>query len=244
MESLKFKDRVIIVTGGTRGIGFETCRLLAEKCAVVYACARHKVFPEEISENVVFHYLDVTDASSCETLVHDVIAERGHIDGLVADAGITRDALTSKMTHEMFDDVINVNLKGIFNIVKPVAAIMDQQEAGSIVTVSSIVGEYGNIGQANYAASKAGIIAMTKSWAKEFARKGKQIRVNSVAPGYTLTDMLKTVPQNLLDRFSSQTMLKRLGRPEEVARAICFLLSDDASYITGTVLDVNGGMRL
>lgn len=240
----QFKDKVIVVTGGTRGIGFATCSKLADKGAFVYACARHDSFQSEISDRVIFHCLDVTDAASCEKLVQDVIAASGHIDGLVADAGITRDALTSKMTGEMFDEVIDVNLKGIFNIVKPVAAVMDQQGSGSIVTVSSIVGEQGNIGQANYAASKAGIIAMTKTWAKEFARKGKQIRVNSVAPGYTLTDMLKTVPPKLLDKFSGQTMLKRLGQPEEIAKAICFLLSDDASYITGTVLDVNGGMSL
>ena len=240
----QFKDKVIVVTGGTRGIGFATCSELADKGAVVYACARHDSFQSEISDRVIFHCLDVTDAASCEKLVQDVMAASGHIDGLVADAGITRDALTSKMTGEMFDEVIDVNLKGIFNIVKPVAAVMDQQGGGSIVTVSSIVGEQGNIGQANYAASKAGIIAMTRTWAKEFARKGKQIRVNSVAPGYTLTDMLKSVPPKLLDKFSGQTMLKRLGKPEEIAAAICFLLSDDASYITGTVLDVNGGMCL
>ena len=121
---------------------------------------------------------------------------------------------------------------------------MEKQGSGTIITVSSIVGEYGNIGQANYAASKAGIIGMSKSWAKEFARKGIPIRVNIVAPGYILTDMVTTVPQRLLESFANQTMLKRLGRPEEVAEVICFLSSDSASYITGTVIDVNGGMRI
>ena len=121
---------------------------------------------------------------------------------------------------------------------------MEKHGSGTIVTVSSIVGEYGNIGQANYAASKAGIIGMSKSWAKEFARKGIPIRVNIVAPGYILTDMVTTVQQRLLESFANQTMLKRLGRPEEVAEVICFLSSDSASYITGTVIDVNGGMRI
>jgi len=240
----QFDGKVIIVTGGTRGIGFAACRELAYRGAVVYACARHGNFQSETGSGIIYHSLDVTDPQSCGQLVKDVIAASGRVDGLVADAGITRDALTSKMTGEMFDEVIGVNLRGVFNIVKPVAAVMDRQESGSIVTVSSIVGEQGNIGQANYAASKAGIIAMTRSWAKEFARKGKQIRVNSVAPGYTMTDMLKTVPRKLLEEFSSRTMLKRLGQPDEIAKAICFLLSDDASYITGTVLDVSGGMCL
>ena len=121
---------------------------------------------------------------------------------------------------------------------------MEKQGGGAIITVGSIVGEFGNIGQANYAASKAGMIGMSKSWAKEFARKGIPVRVNVVAPGYILTDMLKTVPKDLLEKFENQTMLKRLGRAEEVAEVIAFLASDAASYITGTVIDVNGGMRL
>ena len=121
---------------------------------------------------------------------------------------------------------------------------METHGGGAIVTVSSIVGQYGNIGQANYAASKAGVIGMSKSWAKEFARKGAPVRVNVIAPGYIMTDMLKTVPEELLNKFAEQTMLKRLGKPEEVAEVIAFLCSDAASYITGAVIDVNGGMRL
>ena len=148
------------------------------------------------------------------------------------------------MTESDFDNVIKTNLTGIFNLVKFIGPYMEMQGGGSIVTVSSIVGESGNIGQANYAASKAGIIGMSKSWAKEFARKGIPVRVNTVAPGYILTDMVKTVPEHLLSQFAGQTMLKRLGNPEEVAAAISFLCSDAASYITGSVLDVNGGMRL
>lgn len=236
------KDKIAIVTGGTKGIGYETCLKLAEECKTVYACARNPVTFKQ--ENIVFCKLDVTNNESCSNLVNKIINEVGRIDILVADAGITSDALTVKMTDDAFDRVVETNLKGIFNIVKYVGPFMEKQGFGSIVTVSSIVGEYGNIGQANYAASKAGIIGMSKSWAKEFARKGSQVRVNAVAPGYIMTDMLKTVPENLLAQFASQTMLKRLGQPEEIAEVISFLCSDKASYITGTVIDINGGMRL
>lgn len=240
--NLQLQDKVIIVTGGTKGIGLETCKLLANEFAVVIACGRNKRDFEE--SNIHYHHLDVTDIQECESLVNEVYEEYGKIDGLVVDAGITNDALTIKMSEEAFDSVINTNLKGAFNIVKPVSAKMAAQKEGAIVTVSSVVGEFGNIGQANYAASKAGLIGMSKSWAKEFARKGEKIRVNVVAPGYIMTDMLKTVPQDLLDKFSGMTMLKRLGQPEEIAKVIAFLLSDCSSYITGAVVDANGGMRL
>ena len=121
---------------------------------------------------------------------------------------------------------------------------MEEKGYGNIVNISSVVGEYGNIGQANYAATKAGVIGLTKTWAKEFARKGANVRVNCIAPGYTMTDILKTVPQELLDKFAKMTMLGRLGQPEEIAKACLFLVSDDSSYVTGHVLSVNGGMRL
>jgi len=236
------QDKVVIITGGTSGIGLATAKEMAEKGAVVYACARRE--KQFDNPNIFYHELDVTSGSSCEKLFKDIVAERGKIDVLVADAGITCDKLTVKMSDEAFDSVINTNLKGVFNMVRFVGPYMEQQGWGSIVTVSSIVGEYGNIGQANYAASKAGLIGMSKSWAKEFARKGIPVRVNAVAPGYILTDMVKTVPEHLLQQFAGQTMLKRLGEPEEVAQVIAFLASDAASYITGTVIDVNGGMRL
>lgn len=240
MNSLK--DKVAIVTGGTSGIGLATVQKLQQEGAIVYACARHeKEFKEE---NIIYHQLDVTSPDSCKVLFDDVLAMHGKIDILVADAGITADSLTVKLSDEDFDKVISTNLKGIFNIVRLVGPYMENNGGGSIVAVSSIVGEYGNIGQANYAASKAGVIGMSKSWAKEFARKGVPVRVNVVAPGYILTDMLKTVPEHLLEKFAGQTMLKRLGKPEEIAEVITFLASDASSYITGTVIDANGGMRL
>jgi len=153
--------------------------------------------------------------------------------------------MTAKMTEEQWDLVIDVNLKGLFNMTKLVGPYMEKQATGgSIINISSVVGEYGNIGQANYAATKSAIFGLSKSWAKEFARKGAPVRVNSVAPGYVMTDILKTVPQELLDKFAGQTMLGRLGQPEELANAILFLASDEASYVTGHNLSVNGGMRL
>lgn len=239
MKSLK--DKVIIVTGGTKGIGLATTVKMAQEGAKIYVCARHEV---ELPEGIRYLHLDVTNSLECMKIAETVIVEQGKIDGLVADAGITKDALLGKMSDDMFDQVINTNVKGVFNIIKAVHPYMNENRCGSIVAVSSIVGEYGNIGQINYAASKAAVIGMVKSCAKEFARKGQNIRVNAICPGYVMTDMLKTVPQELLDKFAEQTMLKRLGKPEEIANVIAFLISDAASYITGSVIDVNGGMRL
>lgn len=236
------KNKVVIITGGTSGIGLATAMDMAKEGAIVYACARREKEFED--PNIIYHELDVTSVESCEKLFNDIVKKHGKIDVLIADAGITADGLTVKMTDDAFDRVINTNLKGVFNLVRLVGPYMEKQGWGSIVAVSSIVGEYGNIGQANYAASKAGLIGMCKSWAKEFARKGVPVRVNVVAPGYILTDMVKTVPEHLLQQFAGQTMLKRLGEPHEVASVITFLASDFAAYITGAVIDVNGGMRL
>lgn len=237
------QDKIAVITGGTAGIGLATAQRLCAEGATVYACGRHAhAFPDGAS--ICYHALDVTSTDSCLTLYNDVLAAHGRIDILVANAGITRDAMTAKMDDAMFDSVLNTDLKGIFNMVRLVGPCMERQGGGAIVTVSSIVGQYGNIGQANYAAAKAGIIGMSKSWAKEFARKGVPVRVNTVAPGYILTDMVKSVPAPLLEQFAQNTMLKRLGTPEEVADVIAFLVSPQASYITGSVIEVNGGMRL
>ena len=215
---------------------------MAEEGALVYACSRSKA--DFYGDNILYHELDVTDTASCQKLYEDVLSKHGRVDVLIANAGITRDAMTRKMSEDDFDLVIDTNLKGVFRLIKLFGPLMEEQGYGSIVAMSSVVGEQGNIGQANYAASKAGLIGMCKSFAKEFARKGAQVRVNAVAPGYILTDMVKKVPEDLLKKFADRTMLKRLGEPEEVADLICFLASDKASYITGTVIDVNGGMSL
>jgi len=148
------------------------------------------------------------------------------------------------MTDEQWKQVIDVNLNGVFYLSRYVGPFMQKAGGGSIITISSVVGEYGNIGQANYAATKAAVVGLTKTWAREFAMKNGGVRVNAIAPGYIMTDILKTVPQDLLDKFGGLTMLGRLGQPEEVAKAALFLASDDSSYITGHVLSVNGGMRL
>ncbi|HUM76407.1 MAG TPA: SDR family oxidoreductase, partial [Fervidobacterium sp.] len=160
----------------------------------------------------------------------------------VNNAGITRDALIQKMTEEDWDRVINVNLKGVFNMTQAVVPYMLEAGKGSIVSTSSVVGIYGNIGQTNYAATKAGIIGMTKTWAKEFARKGAKIRVNAVAPGFIRTPMTEKVPEKILTEMAEKASLKRLGEAIEVANVYLFLASDESSYVTGQVIGVDGGL--
>ncbi len=239
---MRLENKIAVVTGGARGIGGEMCKLFAQEGAQVIAVDMGEMTYEEA--NVEFYKLDITNAEACKAFYDYAMEKYGRIDILVNNAGITRDGMTYKMTDEMWDLVLNVNLKGVFNLVRYIGPAMERNNYGSIINISSVVGEYGNIGQANYSASKGGVIAVSKTWAKEFARKGANVRVNAIAPGYVMTDILKTVPQDLLDKFASLTMLGRLGRPEEIAQACLFLASDDASYITGTVLSVNGGMRL
>lgn len=238
----KLEGKIAIVTGGAKGLGASMAQLFASEGAKVIAADMGELTYQHA--NVEFATLNVTDVAGCQNLVNQIIQKYGKIDILVNNAGITKDSMTYKMTDDMWDAVINVNLKGVFNLTRFVGPLMETAGNGSIINISSIVGEYGNIGQANYAASKAGVIGMTKTWAKEFARKGAAVRVNAIAPGYIMTDILKTVPQDLLDKFAKLTMLGRLGQPEEVAKVALFLASEDASYITGQVLGVNGGMRL
>lgn len=240
---MRLKDKVAIVTGGADGLGAAMCQLFAKEGAKVIAVDIAEKLTYE-AENVELYNLSVTDTDGCQELYKYVSEKYGKIDILVNNAGITRDGMTKKMTDEMWNLVIDVNLKGVFNLTRIVGPLMEKQGSGAIVNISSVVGVYGNIGQANYAASKAGVIGMTMTWAKEFARKGAAVRVNAIAPGYTMTNILKTVPQSLLDDFAKMTMLGRLGQPEEIAKAALFLVSDDASYITGQTLNVNGGMRL
>ena len=238
---MDLRNKVIVITGGTKGIGLATAQKAMREGAKVVVGARNERL---IDEGLLYHTLDVTNSDSCLDFFNYVVSQYGKIDGLVCDAGITRDALTKKMSLEQFNEVVQTNLVGVFNVVKLFGPYMQNQGSGAIVNISSIVGEYGNMGQANYAASKAGLIGMSKSWAKEFSYKGANVRVNVVCPGYIMTDMLKTVPEELIQKFSSLTMLNRLGQPSEVANLIVFLLSDEASYITGSIIDVNGGMRL
>jgi 3-oxoacyl-[acyl-carrier protein] reductase len=239
---MRLEGKIAIITGAAKGLGGEMAQLFAKEGATVIACDMAPLTYE--AENVHYRELNVADAAACEALFNEVKERYGRIDVLVNNAGITRDAMTRKMTDEQWDMVLDVNLKGVFNLTRHVGPFMQQQGGGSIISISSVVGVFGNIGQANYAATKAGIIGLTKTWAKEFALKGGNVRVNCIAPGYTMTDILKTVPQDLLDKFAAMPMLGRLGQPHEIASAALFLASEDASYITGQVLQVDGGMRL
>jgi 3-oxoacyl-[acyl-carrier protein] reductase len=239
---MRLKGKTAVITGGARGLGGAMAKLFAENGAKVIACDMNE--SENSVENVEFYKLNVTDVEACKKFTEYAVEKYKKIDILVNNAGITKDSMTRKMTDEMWDAVIAVNLKGVFNLTRFIGPHMEDTGGGSIINISSVVGEYGNIGQINYAASKGGVISMAKTWAKEFARKGVPVRCNALAPGYIMTDILKSVPQDLLDKFAATTMLGRLGQPDEIAKAALFLASDDASYVTGTVLSVNGGMRL
>ncbi|WP_066890886.1 beta-ketoacyl-ACP reductase [Clostridium nigeriense] len=239
---LRLENKIAIVTGASQGIGRCIAETFAREGAKVIGVDINKL-PYE-NKNIYGYEVNVTDRKGIKEFFDKISEKFGKIDVLVNNAGITRDALIQKMTEEMWDLVIDVNLKGLFNITQLVGPNMVENGGGSIINIASIVGEFGNVGQTNYAATKAGVIGMTKTWAKEFSRKGARVRVNSVSPGYINTDMMKTVPEKVLDNMRSKTMLGRLGEPEEIANAVLFLASDESSYITGHNLSVNGGMRL
>jgi 3-oxoacyl-[acyl-carrier protein] reductase len=244
---MKLKGKVAIITGGARGIGRETALLFAKEGAAVIIFDVGETNGKEIESELNrvgsgarFFKVDVTNLKQVEQAVKEVADIYGSIDIVVNNAGITDDALLVKMTEEQFDKVVDVNLKGVFNVTKAVVPFMIERERGVILSTSSVVGVYGNIGQTNYAASKAGIIGMTKSWAKELGKKG--IRVNAVAPGFIISDMTAKVPEKILDLMKSKTPLGRLGVPEDVAKVFLFLASDDAGFVTGQVIGVDGGL--
>ena len=247
---MDIKNKNVFVTGSTRGIGLAIAHRFASLGANIVLNGRSEISKDLIDSfndygvKVIAISGDVSQFDDAKRMVDEAIAELGSVDILVNNAGITRDGMTKKMTDEMWDLVIDVDLKGVFNLTRYVGPQMEAQGAGAIVNISSVVGVFGNIGQANYSAAKAGLLGLTKTWAKEFARKGAAVRVNAIAPGYTMTSILSTVPQDLLDKFAKMTMLGRLGQPDEIAKAALFLVSDDASYVTGQTLNVNGGMRL
>lgn len=237
---MRLEGKIAVITGAAQGLGLAMAeRFMAEGAKVIGVDMQEKTH-----DQIEFRVLNVTNSDDVQAFYESVIKDYGQIDILVNNAGITRDAMTKKMTDEQWNLVIDVNLKGVFNMTRLIGPQMNQKGSGSIINISSVVGVYGNIGQANYAATKAGVIGLSKTWAKEFARKGENVRVNAIAPGYIMTDILKTVPQDLLDQFASMTMLKRLGEPEEIANVALFLASDESSYITGQVIEANGGMRL
>ncbi len=243
---MRLQGKVAIITGAARGIGRETALLFAAEGAKVVICdllAEGEEVAEEIRSRggeAIFYKLDVTDRESVKRMVNTVTERYGRIDILVNNAGITRDAQFLKMTEGDWDKVIAVNLKGVFNVTQAVAPVMVAQGKGKIVNAASVVALYGNFGQTNYVASKAGVIGMTKVWARELGRKG--INVNAVAPGFIQTEMTAKVPERVLQMMRERTPLGRLGTPRDVAYAYLFLASDESDYVNGAVLSVDGGL--
>ncbi len=240
-------DRVAVITGAGQGIGRAIAlRFVAEGAAVVVIdiagdCANAVAAEIEASGGKALAIrCDVTKRDEVNSAVVKALETYGKIDILCNNAGITRDARLVKMTEDQFDSVIDVNLKGVFNLTQAVAPHMIERGYGRIISTSSIVGLYGNFGQTNYVASKAGVIGMTRVWARELGPKG--ITANVIAPGFIATDMVKTVPQEVLDKFTSTTPVRRLGQPEDIANAYAFLASESASFINGAVLSVDGGL--
>ncbi len=244
------KGKVAVVTGASRGIGRAIAKKMASLGAFVVvnyngSQERAEKVKQEIEEaggTAAIYQCDVSDYGKCETFIQNVITEYGHLDILVNNAGVTRDGLLMKMTEEDFGKVIDTNLKGAFHTIRFASRQMLKQKGGRIINMSSVVGVTGNAGQANYAASKAGIIGLTKAAARELASRG--ITVNAIAPGFIETDMTSVLPEKVREASAAQIPLGSFGKPEQVAAAAAFLASEDAGYITGQVLHVDGGMAM
>jgi len=250
---MRLKDKVALITGGAAGIGKATALRFAEEGAQVAICdvdsKRGEKTVKELGPDATFFRVDVTDRGSVDSWVKRVLERYGRIDVLVNNAGIVRDSLLVKikdgelirqMPEADFDLVVAINLKGVFNCTQAVAPAMIRQGGGVILNASSIVGMDGNLGQTNYIATKAGVIGMTKVWARELGRHN--IRVNAVAPGFTATDIISSMPDSILDGMKKRTPLGRMGQPRDIANAYLFLASDEASFISGDVLRVDGGL--
>ncbi|MDK9709605.1 3-oxoacyl-[acyl-carrier-protein] reductase [Acidaminobacter sp.] len=245
-----FKDQVVLVTGGTRGIGRAISLEFAHKGAklvVNYTSSEEKAkaLVEELAAvgcEAIAVQADVSKAEDAERLTAEAVKKFGKIDVLVNNAGITRDNLIIRMKESDWDEVMNVNLKGAFLMSKAVGKLMLKARNGVMVNLTSVVGIMGNAGQSNYSASKAGVIGLTKSLAREFAPRG--VRVNAVAPGYILTDMTSVLSEDATSHFTSQIPLGRAGTPEDVAKVVSFLCSQDSAYLTGQVIHVDGGMLI
>jgi 3-oxoacyl-[acyl-carrier protein] reductase len=246
----RLDGRVAIVTGGSQGIGEATALRFAQEGAQIVladvledegqAAAEH--ITEATGAEAIYVQADMTQRADTDAMAEAAKDAFGRVDILVNNAGITRDATLKKMTEEQFDQVIAVNLKGVFNATKSVMPHMVEQNYGRILNAASIVGLYGNFGQTNYVATKSGVIGMTKTWARELGRKG--ITVNAVAPGFIETPMIAHVPDKVIGTFTERTPVQRLGKPEDIANAYLFLASEEASFITGVCLSVDGGLVL
>lgn len=252
---MRLKDKVCIITGGAAGIGKATAEKFYAEGAKVIICDLNQEAGEalvaQLGENARYYQVNVTKRQEVQAFVDAVVAEFGRVDVLINNAGITKDGqfvkfkdgeMVGEMSEEAFDAVVAVNLKGVFNCTQAVTPYMIKQGGGSIVSASSVVGLYGNFGQTNYAATKFGVIGMTKTWARELGKY--QIRVNAVAPGFILTEMVLKMPEHVLAGMAANAPLKRLGKPEEIANVYCWLSSDEASYIHGAVISVDGGIVL
>lgn len=247
---MNFENKTAVITGGSRGIGLAIAKKLASNganIAILYVGdeseginAKNELL--EYGTKVEQYFCDVSDFEASKEVIDKVIEEFGGIDFLINNAGITRDKLVLNMDEKDFDAVINVNLKGTFNMIKHTYKHFMKKRFGRIVSTSSIVGLIGNAGQANYSASKAGIIGITKSVAKELAGRG--VTVNAVAPGYIGTDMTNALSDKVKDTMKAQIPAKRIGTPEDVANVVAFLCSDDAAYVTGEVIRVDGGLAM
>lgn len=246
---MKLNGKVAIITGAGQGIGAATALKFAREGAVVIACdmnldavATVAHLCREAGGKADAFAVDVTNRTQVDEMVAKVRGTYGRIDAVVNNAGITRDARLQKMTLQQFDDVIDVNLRGVFHTAQAVVDTMIEQGSGVILNASSVVGIYGNYGQTNYAAAKFGVIGFTKTWSRELGPKG--IRVNAVAPGFIDTPILKTIPEDVLTKMRDEVPLRRLGKPEEIASIYAFLASDEASYVNGAVIEATGGLTL
>ena len=246
----RFENKIVLVTGAGRGIGASIARRFASEGAevIVNYSGNDEAAQKTVDEITATggqsqkYKCSVNDSESVKVMIDEIIKEFGRIDILVNNAGITKDGLMLRMTDEDFDRVIDVNLKGTFNCTKYVSKYMLKQKSGKIINISSVVGLSGNAGQVNYSASKAGIIGITKSEAKELSSRG--ITVNAVAPGYVDTDMTKVLSDNIRNEILKNIPLQRMGNVEDISNCVAFLASEDASYITGQVISVDGGMHI
>lgn len=244
------KNKIALITGAGRGIGRAIAIALAKEGAEVVinyngSEERAKEVKQTIEENggkASIYKCNVSDFTACEAMIKDIVKEYGHLDILVNNAGITKDGLIMKMKEEDFDSVLNVNLKGTFNTIRHSARQMLKQRCGKIINISSVSGILGNVGQANYAASKAGVIGLTKTMARELGSRG--ITVNAIAPGFVDTEMTEVLSEEIRENACKQIILGRFGKPEDIANIAVFLASDKADYITGQVISVDGGMNV
>jgi 3-oxoacyl-[acyl-carrier protein] reductase len=246
---MRLKDKVSIITGAGNGIGLATAQKFAREGAIVVLCDVQRAAAEQAAADLNREgyraeacELDVTARAQLAETVSAILRRHGRIDVLINNAGITGDARLQKMSEQQFDAVINVNLKGVFNCTQAVVDTMLKQGSGAIVNASSVTGLYGNFGQSSYAASKFGVIGLTKTWARELGPKG--IRVNAVCPGFIATHILDTIPEKALDHLTESSWMRRLGKPEEIASVYAFLASDEASFVNGAAIEVSGGISL